>query len=86
MGARRRPKLRGGSRGKPRSDIARMLQDYFQPALRSLELASTGIGGDARVVLVDNSADYSNKVLKWTKLTIRPFYDAVDMGGENEVL
>ena len=27
-------------------------------------------------ILVDNSADFSNSILKWSKLTIRPIWDA----------
>lgn len=80
MSARRY--TRGGTSRRtqrPRSDIARMLQDYFQPALHTTDFASLASGGDVSTVLVDNSADFSNSVLKWAKLTIRPIYDAEDM-------
>ncbi len=57
-----------------------MLQDYFQPADHSLEFASLAAGGDIALTLVDNSSDFTNAILKWSKLTIRPYWDAVDMG------
>lgn len=53
-----------------------MLQDYHQPALQTLNLTSLASGGDVEKVLVDNSADFGNKVLVWKKLTIRPIFDA----------
>ncbi len=55
-----------------------MLQDYFQKA-RTTNFASLGAGGDVATTLVDNDADYTNSVLKWSKLTIRPIWDAEDM-------
>lgn len=80
MGGRGR-KLRGG-RVRPRvpkTDVGRMLQTYFQPALHSLSLASFASGDDVGVTLVDNSSDFNNAVLKWAKLTIRPIFDAENL-------
>ena len=80
MGAR--PKLRGGGRrGRPKTDIGRMLQDYFQPALHSTDFNGLQSGADISTILVDNSTDFSNAVLKWSKLTIRPIWDADDIQG-----
>ncbi len=72
-----RPKLRGG-RGrpsKPKSDVARMLQDYFQPALHTTEFNALASGADIATTLVDNSSDFGGAVLKWSKLTIRPIWE-----------
>ncbi len=77
-----RRKIRAGGRGKtggPKTDVGRMLQDYFQPALHTISLSSLASGGDTEKILVDNSVDFSNAVLKWAKLTIRPIFDAVDL-------
>ncbi len=72
-----RKKVRGG-RGRPTSDVGKMLQDYFQPTLHNLVFTSLAVGSDIKITLVDNSADFGNAILKWSKLTIRPFWDAPD--------
>ena len=80
--AGRGPRARGGSgrrSARPKTEVGRMLQDYFQPALHSTDFNALASGGDLRTVLVDNSADFSNSVLKWAKLTIRPIWDADDL-------
>lgn len=79
MAGRRTPKLRGGRGGPPKTEVGRMLQDYFQPALHTVDFNALASGGDIRVLLVDNSSDFSNAILKWSKLTIRPIWDADNM-------
>ena len=78
MSARSR-KTRGGSPGRPKTEVGRMLQDYFQPALHTFDFNAMASGGDGAVVLVDNSADFQGSILKWGKLTIRPIWDTDDM-------
>ncbi len=56
-----------------------MLQDYFQPAFHTVDFNALATGGDIATTVVDNSADFSNSVLKWSKLTIRPIWDAQDI-------
>lgn len=74
-GRNRAPRRRSNA---PKTAIGRMLQDYFQKA-RIINFASLGSGGDLALKLVDNDVDYTNSVLKWSKLTIRPIYDAEDI-------
>ncbi len=78
-----RPYPRGGSapRRRKQTQIGRMLQDYFQPAMHTTDFNALASGGDISTVLVDNSSDFSNKVLKWSKLVIRPIWDANDLFG-----
>lgn len=57
-----------------------MLQQYFQPGLHNQDFASVGLSGDTGIVIIDNSADFSNAVLKWSKLTMRWFWDPEDAG------
>ncbi len=90
MAGRNRPRARGGRAGRtsnaPRSTIGRMLQDYFQPALHTTDFASLASGAEVSTTLVDNSADFTNGILKWSKLTIRPIWDAEDIGSGNHDL
>lgn len=70
---------RGTSRsGAPASKIGRMLQDYHQ-AINTVDFNAVAAGAEKAVLIVDNSAKYSNSVLKFSKLTIRVVYDAVDV-------
>lgn len=55
-----------------------MLQDYHQIA-RFIDFASLAVGGDIALTLIDNSVDFSNSILKWSKLTLRPIYEPVDI-------
>lgn len=75
--ARGRPAPRRKSNA-PKSDIGKMLQDYLQASV-SLDFNALVSGGDLRVTLIDNDARYSNSVLNWSKLTIRPIWDADDV-------
>ena len=79
MSMRTRRRLGGARRKGPKTDIGKMLQDYFQPALHSTDFNALASGADIRTILVDNSADFQNAVLKWSKLTIRPIWDAEAM-------
>lgn len=81
MGARRASRGAQAPRRRsnaPKSDIGKMLQDYFQKA-RSTDFNALASGGDIATDLVNNLNDYTNAVLKWSKLTIRPIWDAVDI-------
>ena len=84
-GALGRKYTRGGSRGKPKTAVGLALQDYFQPALHTVDFNALASGADIATVLVDNSSDFSNAILKWSKLTIRPIFDSGDMEGVIEL-
>ena len=89
MAGRGRPLKRGGRRGRsnaPTSAIGKMLQDYFQPALHTTDFASLASGAEVSTTLVDNSSDFENGILKWSKLVIRPIYDAEDIEAGNHQL
>ena len=77
--AGRRRVTRGGTRGKPKTAVGLVLQDYFQPALHTIDFNGLASGGDLATTLVDNSADFANSILKWSKLTIRPIWDSATM-------
>ena len=80
MAARgRRPSRRRPSNA-PTTSIGKMLQDYFLK-IRSVDFNALAAGGEIRLLLVDNDVDYTNAILKWKKLTIRPFFDADDLRG-----
>ncbi len=55
-----------------------MLQDYHQIA-RFVDFNALAVGGDIRLLLIDNDTDFSNAVLKWSKLTLRPIWESVDL-------
>lgn len=55
-----------------------MLQDYFQSA-PFVDFNALGSGSDISKIVVDNDAKYSNSVLKWSKLTLRPIWEPVDI-------
>lgn len=77
----RRPRMRTGrgGRGKPKTAVGLALQDYFQPAFHTTDFTGLASGADIATTLVDNSADFSNSILKWSKLVIRPIWDSDDM-------
>ncbi len=88
MSARGRPRRRTGIRRKsnaPKSAVGRMLQDYHQPALQSLEFASLAAGADRKETIIDNSVEFQNSILKWSKLTIRPFWRANDIASLDQI-
>ena len=64
------------ARRKPRSKVGQMLQDWHQDySSDNIDFASLGSGSDVDVTLIDNSADFSNSILKWSKLTIRMVWE-----------
>lgn len=49
------------------------------PGYHNQDFASLASGGDIAVTLVDNSADFTNSILKWAKLTLRWTWEPTDM-------
>ncbi len=84
MASRRFGAARGRSRAPwrrsnaPKTSIGKMLQDYHQIA-RFLDFTGLGSGADIALTLIDNDADFSNSILKWSKLTLRPIYEPIDV-------
>ena len=64
----------------PKSNIGKMLQDYHQIA-RFVNFNGLTAGGDIDLTLIDNDVDFTNAILKWSKLTLRPVYEPVDLAG-----
>lgn len=83
MGMSRRRVTRGGTPRRrtnaPKSNIGRMLQDYYQPGAVALDFNALGSNASTSLALVDNSATYQNAILKWAKLTVRPIWLAAHM-------
>ncbi len=70
-----------GRRGRPTTQVGQMLQDYFQSVRHAQDFSGLASGADTGVVLVDNSADFQNSILKWGKLKISWYYDGPDVIG-----
>ena len=79
----RTPKLRGGRGGRPgrpQTQIGKMLQDWHQDySSDNVDFASLGASGDVDVTMIDNSVDFSNSILKWSKLTLRRVWEPEDL-------
>ena len=83
MAGRRRPQYRGGgTRGAKRpapGTVGAMLQDYHQDySSDNVDFNALAAGGDVDLTMIDNSADYTNSILKWRKLTIRRIWEPED--------
>ncbi len=72
---RRAPRRKSNA---PKSEIGKMLQDYWQK-LATVNFNALASGGDIAVNIIDNDAEFGNAILKWTKMTLRPIWDAVDL-------
>ncbi len=85
MAGRRGPRFRGGGSRRAKrpaaGSVGAMLQDYHQDySSDNVDFASLAAGGDTDVTMIDNSAGFSNSILKWRKLTIRRIWEPEDFG------
>ncbi len=65
---RRRPAPR--SRQKPTSELGKLLQERWLDVATVMDLNGMAVSGDTAVRLVDNSVDFTNSIVKFTKLTV----------------
>ena len=56
-----------------------MLQDFFMPGFHNQDFASLASSGDTGIEVVTNAADFSNSILKWSKLTLRWIWEPSDI-------
>ncbi len=57
-----------------------MMQEYHQPAVDDLDFTNVASGGDLSEKLVDNSVDFGNVILKFSKLMVRWWWKGADIG------
>ena len=67
------------ARRKPKSRVGQLLQDWHQDySSENLDLASLGSGDDIDITVLDNSAKFTNSILKWSKITLRMVFEPQD--------
>lgn len=65
--------------GKPATKTGQLLQDWHQNySEMGIDFNALADGGDLIRVVIDNSALFSNSILKWSKLTIRWAFEPTD--------